>query len=1215
VEQQTFYPHDFSAVLKVSAQLGDAGTAHAVIGLTDGVNTTTQDIEITVVPPCPVTLAGRIPGPGPLNVSVLGDVDGNGTLDLVAFVESSLTGGMWPGLSDGTFGPMRPLTGSAVVQASLSDLNGDGRQDLFFMSQGGWVAARLAAADGSFGPEIRVNQYLGGDYVDSFALEDIDEDGRMDVILRMPNPHRLQALLGHGDGTFSVGPVSQLSGSLSPPYQSTMALADFNVDGHLDVAVGTYQVVSVLLGDGSGAFSAPHDYPLGRDITSVAAGDMNGDGRADLVAARWDVAILLNDGAGGFHAPRVNPSAASTRNIRLGDVTGDGRLDVVADGEQVLVFPGAAGDSLGLVSGSKFATLVEGLSLGDLNKDGRLDWVARERYPNSNSTIEYLNLGCGASGAPVVLAPHEWSGIETQLLRMEVSAADPDATPIDTWEVAPILPGAMFVPSPDHRSAVFSWTPATDQAGDYEVQFRAKNTLTGVASTRIHIADSDRPPVVEAPSAQVACAGATITFQVRASDPDAQPIQELTASPLPPGATFSVSPDRSGGVFAWNTDASSVGTHPVTFRASNALAGSSVCTIVVQTSCFIPFTYESPDTTGWVGNQTALAVDNFGYSHVVYAVGNKLRYAFRAGGLWGIEDVARGVPAHSPSLALLGGMPWIAFESLSGDQPVGVRVAYRSAPAAWPTETIPTVGAGGRPSIAFDPQGVPHVAFSDGFGAVRYATRNGSAWTVETVHSSYTAGSVQLVFDGAGVPHVVAATGEGLLHAVRGANGWVKDFHNAAGGNLALAIDGARVHVAAGSGTRLEHHVLEAGVWQIENVATLSGDLYSPGSTVSMQIDQLGRPMIAYHDEAAGTLNLTWKQGGSWKSQVVDAGKSGFSVSLALAGNAEPRLSYFDEAHGDLRYAFGPAPPSNQAPIAQAGGPYEGTVGQLLTFDGSGSSDPDGDALTFSWSYGDGLQGSGVHPQHAYAAGGAYSVSLAVDDGQLHSSASTTATIRALLEARAFMTGTTRAVPLTGTAQPYLTVLVEPVNGGYRNEDLDLTSLVMRSDSTGSVDEIHAQEGKTVRTGDRDRNGVAEIAVRFGRGDLAALFANVQGRSEVTVSLEGTLMSGARVHAPLSLKVVETGSTQEARVFPNPLNPSGTLAVATRHAGPLDARLFDVSGRLVRILVRESWSPAGYRELTIDGNDLKGTPLASGVYFYRVKSADGMLTGRLTIAR
>lgn len=73
--------------------------------------------------------------------------------------------------------------------------------------------------------------------------------------------------------------------------------------------------------------------------------------------------------------------------------------------------------------------------------------------------------------------------------------------------------------------------------------------------------------------------------------------------------------------------------------------------------------------------------------------------------------------------------------------------------------------------------------------------------------------------------------------------------------------------------------------------------------------------------------------------------------------------------------------PANQAPTANAGGPYSGDEGSAISFDGSGSSDPDGDALSYSWDFGDGASGSGVSPSHTYAAAGTYTVTLTVDDG------------------------------------------------------------------------------------------------------------------------------------------------------------------------------------------------------------------------------------------
>src|SRR5206468_3523783 len=85
----------------------------------------------------------------------------------------------------------------------------------------------------------------------------------------------------------------------------------------------------------------------------------------------------------------------------------------------------------------------------------------------------------------------------------------------------------------------------------------------------------------------------------------------------------------------------------------------------------------------------------------------------------------------------------------------------------------------------------------------------------------------------------------------------------------------------------------------------------------------------------------------------------------------------------------------NHPPTAVPGGPYTGTEGTAVSFDGSGSSDPDGDALTYAWSFGDGATGSGVRPTHAYADNGTYTVTLTVTDARGSGSgpATTTATI------------------------------------------------------------------------------------------------------------------------------------------------------------------------------------------------------------------------------
>ena len=85
----------------------------------------------------------------------------------------------------------------------------------------------------------------------------------------------------------------------------------------------------------------------------------------------------------------------------------------------------------------------------------------------------------------------------------------------------------------------------------------------------------------------------------------------------------------------------------------------------------------------------------------------------------------------------------------------------------------------------------------------------------------------------------------------------------------------------------------------------------------------------------------------------------------------------------------------NQPPVAAAGGPYAGEEGTSIGFSGAGSSDPNTDALSFAWTFGDGATGTGVAPSHPYADNGIYTVTLTVTDSKGASSApvETTATI------------------------------------------------------------------------------------------------------------------------------------------------------------------------------------------------------------------------------
>lgn len=156
---------------------------------------------------------------------------------------------------------------------------------------------------------------------------------------------------------------------------------------------------------------------------------------------------------------------------------------------------------------------------------------------------------------------------------------------------------------------------------------------------------------------------------------------------------------------------------------------------------------------------------------------------------------------------------------------------------------------------------------------------------------------------------------------------------------------------------------------------------------------------------------------------------SGTSVALNAAGTCTVAA---DQA-GNGSFAAAPQQTQsfdvgtpNRAPVASAGGPYTGPEGTALTFDGSSSSDPDHNAVSFAWSFGDGATATtadaATKPTHAYADNGTYTVTLTVTDaGGLSSTATTSATISNVAP-----TGTFNAPPSSAEGLK-LTLALAPV--------------------------------------------------------------------------------------------------------------------------------------------------------------------------------------------
>ena len=408
VQTLNFYGLYAFAEVTIKPPDEEAGTTVAVLGVTDGVNVTTVDIRIDVLATCP-RVSGLIHSlPWTPSKAVLGDVNGDGNVDVVTFSSSTLDATVMHGLGNGGFGNEIPFTTSASG-AALADVNEDGRDDIVSKT---YDHLQIALADnvGGFGPAVDLPS--DGSYASTgeVAVADLNRDGHLDLILAYLYPAHLRVFLGDGQAGFSVGSSSDVPGTIA---YGPLATADFDGDGILDVALSLYYAQNLLVfrGDGAGGLGPAVSYPLPQYGGShgLAAGDLNGDGRPDLAVAHDGLTVLFNDGQGHFPAFRSLVASYRFWSVTIADVTGDGRTDVLATGEEwfdqtggaMLVFRGTASEVLGAPTGTLFGGRLEGVATSDFDGDGRLDWVVTDP---SYTVATWLNRGCDELCLPTVVS-------------------------------------------------------------------------------------------------------------------------------------------------------------------------------------------------------------------------------------------------------------------------------------------------------------------------------------------------------------------------------------------------------------------------------------------------------------------------------------------------------------------------------------------------------------------------------------------------------------------------------------------------------------------------------------------------------------------------------------------------------------------------------------------------------------------------------------------
>jgi hypothetical protein len=338
------------------------------------------------------------------------DANGRPILDLAVANSTSDNVSILLGNGDGTFQPEKPIElkpGDRPSGLAAADLTGDGYLDLVIVDQGsGWVSVLLGNGDGTFAPKTRYRVGTSPKYV---AVGEFYGDGHLDLAVSNSKDDDISLLRGNGDGTFQTqSPILLPSGS-NP---STLVAGDFAGDGHLDLAVADTgsNDVSVLLGNGKGAFQSPVQYAAGTGPVGLVAGDFTGHGHFDLAASNkvsGDVSVLLGRGDGTFQDEARYQAGFQPVFVVAGDFNGDGRLDLAtanARSHDVSILLGLGNGTFqpDLANPRPGQTNPLGMVVRDFNGDGIPD-LATVDYTGGDLFV-FLGRGDGTFQAPERLA-------------------------------------------------------------------------------------------------------------------------------------------------------------------------------------------------------------------------------------------------------------------------------------------------------------------------------------------------------------------------------------------------------------------------------------------------------------------------------------------------------------------------------------------------------------------------------------------------------------------------------------------------------------------------------------------------------------------------------------------------------------------------------------------------------------------------------------------
>ncbi len=369
-----------------------AGAGYTLLALAEGLEEAESepfDVGLFLEGP------SRLVGPTPVDLAS-GDMDNDGILDIVV-ANGNTPGSFGIFLGNGAGGfdsagseflAIRPIS------VALSHLNGDSNLDVVLMSYDqnlDRATVQVFAGNGQ-GDTGNVNsKFAGGQPVD-MAAGDLDGDGIQDFAVLMAD--RTVAIFRGTDALLVRDAVIvPVAGLLQP---RAIAISDLNADGRGDLVVADDAGVQegrlwLLDGQGALAFGAPREVRVAAQPSALGVGDLNDDGRLDLISAgAQGVSVLASIGGGQFLSLGTIPAGDGVSDLELVDLDGDGDLDIATSnrvGDDVSI---ALGDGFGgfdVIAPGQAGNGPSALVSGDFDGDRARDLVVSNRDDNDVTVL------------------------------------------------------------------------------------------------------------------------------------------------------------------------------------------------------------------------------------------------------------------------------------------------------------------------------------------------------------------------------------------------------------------------------------------------------------------------------------------------------------------------------------------------------------------------------------------------------------------------------------------------------------------------------------------------------------------------------------------------------------------------------------------------------------------------------------------------------------